>query len=88
MSPTGSCMNTWSLVSDINWEGYFMGNRFREGIVSSHFGLVTNMNFACKWMEIENSFLSEETQTQKEEYGMYSLISLSLIHISEPTRQY
>ena len=33
------------------------------------------LNFACKWMEIENSLLSEVTQTQKEEYGMYSLIS-------------
>ena len=33
------------------------------------------LNFACKWMEIENTFLSEITQTQKEEYGMYSLIS-------------
>ena len=33
------------------------------------------LNFACKWMEIENALLSEVTQTQKEEYGMYSLIS-------------
>ena len=33
------------------------------------------LNFACKWMEIENSLLSEVIQTQKEEYGMYSLIS-------------
>ena len=33
------------------------------------------MNFACKWMEIENTILSELTQTQKDEYGMYSLIS-------------
>ena len=32
-------------------------------------------NFACKWMEIENTILSEVTQTQKDEYGMYSLIS-------------
>ena len=33
------------------------------------------LNFACKWMEIENTLLSEVTQTQKEEDGMYSLIS-------------
>ena len=33
------------------------------------------LNFACKWMEIENTLLSEITQTQKDEYGMYSLIS-------------
>ena len=33
------------------------------------------LNFACKWMDIENALLSEVTQTQKEEYGMYSLIS-------------
>ena len=32
------------------------------------------LNFACKWMEIENTLLSEITQTQKDEYGMYSLI--------------
>ena len=33
------------------------------------------LNFACKWMEIENTIPSEITQTQKDEYGMYSLIS-------------
>ena len=33
------------------------------------------LNFASKWLEIENALLSEITQTQKEEYGMYSLIS-------------
>ena len=33
------------------------------------------LNFACKWMEIENALLNEVTQTQQEEYGMYSLIS-------------
>ena len=33
------------------------------------------LNFACKWMEIENALLSGVSQTQKEEYGMYSLIS-------------
>ena len=35
------------------------------------------LNFACKWVELENTILSEVTQTQKGEYGMY----LSLIHI-------
>ena len=33
------------------------------------------LNFACKWMEIENALLSEVSQTQKEEHGMYSHIS-------------
>ena len=32
------------------------------------------LNFACKWMEIENALLSEVTQTPKKEYGMSSLI--------------
>jgi hypothetical protein len=33
------------------------------------------MNFASKWMELENIFLSEVTQTQKDMHGMYSLPS-------------
>ena len=33
------------------------------------------MNFAGKWMELENIILSEVTQTQKEMHGVYSLIS-------------
>ena len=33
------------------------------------------LNFACKWMDIENALLSEVSQTQKEEHGLYSLIS-------------
>ena len=33
------------------------------------------LTFAYKCMEIENTFLSEVTQTQKEEYDVYSLIS-------------
>ena len=32
------------------------------------------MNFAGKWMELENIILSEVTQTQKDMHGMYSLI--------------
>ena len=33
------------------------------------------MNFANKWMKLENIILSEVTQTPKDMYGMYSLIS-------------
>ena len=33
------------------------------------------LNFACKWMEIENTLLSEVTQTQKDEHGVYLHIS-------------
>jgi hypothetical protein len=33
------------------------------------------MNFAGKLMELENISLSEVTQTQKDIYGMFSLIS-------------
>jgi hypothetical protein len=30
------------------------------------------MNFACKWMELENISLGELIQSQKDTYGMYS----------------
>ena len=33
------------------------------------------LNFAGKWMELENIILSEATQTQKDMHGMYSLVS-------------
>ena len=33
------------------------------------------MNFAGKWMELENIILSEVTQIQKDMHGMYTLIS-------------
>jgi hypothetical protein len=33
------------------------------------------MKFAGKWMELENITLSEVTQTQKNRYGIYSLIT-------------
>jgi hypothetical protein len=33
------------------------------------------MNFAGKWMELENIILSELTQSQKDKHDMYSLIS-------------
>ena len=33
------------------------------------------LKIPCKWMELENTILAEATQTPKDEYGMYSLIS-------------
>ena len=33
------------------------------------------LNFACKWMELDNTILSEVTQTPQNEYSMYALIS-------------
>jgi hypothetical protein len=33
------------------------------------------MRFSGKWMELENIILSEVTQSQKNTYGMHSLIS-------------
>ena len=33
------------------------------------------LNFECKWMELENTILSEVTHTQKDECGMYLLLS-------------
>ena len=33
------------------------------------------LNLSGKWMELENIILSELNQTQKDMYGMYSLIS-------------
>ena len=32
------------------------------------------LNFAGKWMALENIILSEVTQTQKDNYDMFSLI--------------
>jgi hypothetical protein len=32
------------------------------------------INFAGKWIKLENIILSEVTQTQKDMHGMYSLI--------------
>jgi hypothetical protein len=34
------------------------------------------MKFEGKWMELEKIILSEETQTQKDKHGMYSLINV------------
>ena len=33
------------------------------------------LKFAGKWMELENIILNEVTQTPKDKYNMYSLIS-------------
>jgi hypothetical protein len=33
------------------------------------------LSFAGKWVELENTILSELTQTQKDMHGMYSLIN-------------
>jgi hypothetical protein len=33
------------------------------------------MNFAGKWMELENIILSEVTHSQKDRHGLYSMIS-------------
>ena len=33
------------------------------------------LKFAGKWMELVNIILNEVTQTQKDKYSMYSLIS-------------
>ena len=33
------------------------------------------MNFAAKWMELENIILSKVTQTRKDTHCMYSLLS-------------
>jgi hypothetical protein len=33
------------------------------------------LSFAGKWMELENIFLNQVSQTQKDMYGMYTLIS-------------
>jgi hypothetical protein len=33
------------------------------------------MKFTGKWMELENVILSEATQSQKNTYGMHSLLS-------------
>ena len=42
--------------------------------------------FEIAWMELERIMLSEISQVVKDKYHKISPISLSLIHISEPTR--
>ena len=52
----------------------------KENVVHLHNGVLHSkkkkdiLNFAGKWMELENIILSEVTQTQKDNYHMYSLI--------------
>ena len=52
-----------------------------ENVVHLHNGILLTiknddfMKFAGKWMELENTILSEVTQSQKNTHGMYSLIS-------------
>ena len=55
----------------------------KENVAHLHNGVLTtqhkknkdNLNFAGKWMGLENIILSEVTQTQKDNYHMHSLIS-------------
>ena len=53
----------------------------KENVVHLHNGVLHSrknndiLKFAGKWMELENIILSEATQTQKDNYHMYSLIS-------------
>ena len=49
------------------------------------------MNLADKWMELENIILSEGTQSPKDTYGVYSLISdishkvqVTMLQFTEP----
>ena len=46
-------------------------------IYTLEYYLVVNdiLNFACKWMEVESTILSEITQTQEYKCAIYSLIS-------------
>ena len=49
----------------------------KENVVHLHNNRKNNdiLNFAGKWMKLENIILSEVAQTQKDNYHMYSLIS-------------
>ena len=40
------------------------------------------LKFACKWMELGKTILSEVTQSQKDEHGMYFFISGYSLFIS------
>ena len=52
----------------------------KENVVHLHNGVVhsrkknNSLNFAGKWIELENIIVSEVTQMQKDNYHMYSLI--------------
>ena len=49
----------------------------KENMVHLHNGEKNNdiLKFARKWIELENTILSEVTQTQKYNYHIYSLIN-------------
>ena len=48
----------------------------KEDVVPLHKGKnIDILKFAGKWVDLENIILSEVTQTQKDKYCMYSLIS-------------
>ena len=52
----------------------------KEDVVHLHNGVLHSRkndiwNFTGQWMELENIILSEVTQTQKDNYHIYSLIS-------------
>ena len=52
----------------------------RENVVHLHNGVLLSrkyngiLKFAGKWMELEETILSEVTQSQEDKHGMYSLI--------------
>ena len=53
----------------------------KENVVHLYSGVLHSrknndiLKFAGNWMDLENFILSEVTQTQKDKYHMYSLIS-------------
>ena len=53
----------------------------KEDVVHLHNGVLYSrknsgiLKFAGKWVDLENIILSKVTQTQKDNYHMYSLIS-------------
>jgi hypothetical protein len=53
----------------------------KENVVHLYNGIIFSyeskgiMDFAGKWMDLENIILSEVTQSQKDMHGIYSLIS-------------
>ena len=53
-----------------------------ENVVHLHNGVLlsclkknSNMKFADKWRQLEKNILSEVTQSQKNKYGLYSVVS-------------
>ena len=59
----------------------------KENVVHLHNGLNSRkknsdiLNFAGKWMELENIILSEVTQTHKDNYYMYYILIIYLLNI-------